>query len=109
MTVIEVTDADFEAQVLQAELPVLVDYWAEWCSPCKQLGPIVEELARAYAGRMVFAKMDTNTNTEVPMRQGVMGLPTLQFFRAGRVVQSLQGGKTKASLMKVIDRVLEAG
>ncbi len=107
MAVIDVTDASFDSEVLQAGKPVLVDYWADWCSPCKQLSPIVEELSETYGDRMVFAKMDTNANTEVPARQGVMGLPTLQFFVNGVVVQSLQGGKTKAGLIKVIDSVLE--
>ena len=106
MAVIDVTDASFDSEVLQAGKPVLVDYWADWCSPCKQLSPIVEELSETYGDRMVFAKMDTNANTEVPARQGVMGLPTLQFFVNGVVVQSLQGGKTKAGLIKVIDSVL---
>lgn len=108
MAVIDVTDASFDSEVLQAGKPVLVDYWADWCSPCKQLSPIVEELSETYGDRMVFAKMDTNANTEVPARQGVMGLPTLQFFVNGVVVQSLQGGKTKAGLIKVIDSVLES-
>lgn len=107
MAVIDVTDASFEAEVLKADKPVLVDYWADWCSPCKQLSPIVEELSQTYGDRMVFAKMDTNENTEVPARRGVMGLPTLQFFRNGEVVQSLQGGKTKAGLIKVIEQVLQ--
>ena len=108
MAVIDVTDASFDSEVLQAGKPVLVDYWADWCSPCKQLSPIVEELSETYGDHMVFAKMDTNANTEVPARQGVMGLPTLQFLVNGVVVQSLQGGKTKAGLIKVIDSVLES-
>ena len=108
MAVIDVTDASFDSEVLQAGKPVLVDYWADWCSPCKQLSPIVEELSETYGDEMVFAKMDTNANTEVPARQGVMGLPTLQFLVNGVVVQSLQGGKTKAGLIKVIDSVLES-
>lgn len=107
MAVIDVTDADFETQVLKAGKPVLVDYWADWCAPCKQLSPIVEELSKTYGDRMVFAKMDTNTNTQVPMQQGVMSLPTLQFFVDGEVVQSLKGGKTKAALVKAIESVID--
>lgn len=108
MAVVDVTDATFAQTVLQADKPVLVDYWADWCSPCKQLSPIVEELSQTYGDRMVFAKMDTNANSEVPMRQGIMSLPTLQFFVKGEVVESLKGGKTKAALIKAIEGVLES-
>lgn len=107
MAVIEVTDATFEAQVLNATKPVLVDYWADWCSPCRQLSPIVDELSQTYGDRMVFAKLDTNANPQVPMRQGVMALPTLQFFVNGQVVTSLQGGKTKSALIKAIEAILD--
>ncbi|GAA2180364.1 thioredoxin [Brooklawnia cerclae] len=106
MAVIEVTDTTFEQEVLKATKPVLVDYWADWCSPCKQLSPIVDELSETYGDRMVFAKLDTNTNPDVPMKQGVMALPTLQFFVNGEVVSALQGGKTKAALVKAIESVL---
>lgn len=106
MAVIEVTDATFASEVLSASKPVLVDYWADWCAPCRQISPIIDELSEVYGDRMVFAKLDTNTNPEVPTAQGVMALPTLQFFRDGQVVQSLQGGKTKAALIKAIEAVL---
>lgn len=106
MAVIEVTDATFEAEVLKATKPVLVDYWADWCAPCRQLSPIVDELSETYGDQMIFAKLDTNANPEIPMRQGVMALPTLQFFVNGEVVNSLQGGKTKAALVKAIEAVL---
>lgn len=107
MATINVTDATFEAEVLKSSKPVLVDYWADWCAPCRQLSPIVEELSNTYGDRMVFAKLDTNANPDVPMRQGVMALPTLQFFVNGEVVDSLQGGKTKAALVKAIEAVLD--
>lgn len=106
MAVIDVTDATFEAEVLGASKPVLVDYWADWCSPCRQLSPLVDELSEVYGDRMIFAKLDTNANPEIPTRQGVMALPTLQFFVDGQVVSSLQGGKTKAALIKAIEAVL---
>ena len=106
MAVIDVTDASFATDVLKADKPVLVDYWADWCGPCRQLSPIVDELSKTYGDRMVFAKLDTNTNPNVPMRQGVMALPTLQFFVAGEVVQSIKGGKTKDGLIKAIEAVL---
>lgn len=105
MAVIDVTDATFEAEVLRATKPVLVDYWADWCGPCRQLSPIVDELSEVYGDRMVFAKVDTNANQATATRQGVMSLPTLQFFVDGQVVSSLQGGKTKAALIKAIEAV----
>lgn len=107
MAVIEVTDASFATDVLGSSKPVLVDYWADWCAPCKQLGPIIDELSKTYGDRMVFAKLDTNANPDVPMQQGVMALPTLQFFKNGQVVQSIQGGKPKGALVKAIESVLE--
>lgn len=107
MAVIEVTDANFANTVLHSSKPVLVDYWADWCAPCRQLSPILDELSVTYGDRMVFAKLDTNANPNVPMQQGVMSLPTLQFFVNGQVVQALQGGKTKAALVKAIEAVLE--
>ena len=106
MAVIDVTDASFATDVLKADKPVLVDYWADWCGPCRQLSPIVDELSKTYGDRMVFAKLDTNTNPDVPMRQGVMALPTLQFFQGGRVAKSLSGGKTKNALKKVIEELV---
>lgn len=108
MAVIEVTDASFASEVLKSSKPVLVDYWADWCAPCRQLSPIIDELSVSYGDRMVFAKLDTNANPDVPMQQGVMSLPTLQFFVGGRVVQAMQGGKTKGALVKAIEAVLEA-
>ena len=107
MATINVTDATFDAEVLKSSKPVLVDYWADWCAPCRQLSPIVEELSNTYGDRMVFAKLDTNANPDIPIRQGVMALPTLQFFVNGEVVDSLQGGKTKAALVKAIEAVLD--
>ncbi|MDR1238287.1 MAG: thioredoxin [Propionibacteriaceae bacterium] len=101
-----VTDSNFDALVLKSSKPVLVDYWADWCSPCKQLTPIIEELAEEYGDRITFLAMDTNENTQIPNRQGVLGLPTIQIFVGGELVQSFQGGKTKSALIKVLTDVL---
>jgi len=98
-----VTDATFDALVLTSPKPVLVDYWADWCAPCKQLAPILEELAVTYGDSVTFLSMDTNENTQVPTRQGVLGLPTIQIFVDGEVAQSFQGGKTKMALAKALD------
>jgi len=107
MSVTEVTDATFEAEVRRAAGPVLVDYWADWCLPCKQMTPIIHELARHYGDRLKFCSVDTNANTVIPVRQGVMALPTIQIFRHGELVSSLQGGKTKGALVKAIEAALE--
>ena len=104
--VIEVTDATFASEVLGASKPVLVDYWADWCAPCRQLAPILEELAADYEGRVTFVSLDTNENTQIPTQQGVLSLPTIQIFVGGEVVKSFQGGKTKMALRAAIDEVL---
>lgn len=105
-SVAAVTDATFDQVVLQSPRPVLVDYWADWCAPCRQIEPIIEELAQAYGDRVTFVKMDTNTNPQVPAQQGILGLPTLQVFVDGQVVRSMTGGKTKAALIKALEEYL---
>ncbi len=104
--VAEVTDATFDQLVLKSAKPVMVDYWADWCAPCRQLSPIIDELATAYGDKVTFLKLDTNTNPNTPTRYGVLGLPTLQVFVQGEVVKSMTGGKTKASLIKALDEYL---
>ncbi len=104
--VAEVTDATFASTVLHSDKPVLIDYWADWCSPCKQLSPIIEELAGQYGDQMTFVKMDTNANPVTPTQQHVLGLPTVQIFVNGEVVKSFQGAKPKSVLVKAIDEVV---
>jgi thioredoxin 1 len=103
---IAVTDATFATEVLHADLPVLVDYWAQWCSPCKQLSPIIDELASKYAGQMKFCKLDTDANSATALQYGVMALPTLQIFVRGELEASVQGGKTKGAMVKLIEEHL---
>jgi len=98
----DVTDATFDAEVVKSAKPVMVDYWADWCAPCKQLSPIVDELARDYGDKVTFVKLDTNTNPDTPTRYGVMGLPTLQIWSGGQLVNSMTGGKTKNALIKAL-------
>lgn len=103
MTVIEVTDAEFPEVVLRSVRPVLVDYWADWCSPCKQLAPILDELAESYGDRMSFVKLDTNRNPVVPTTYAVNGLPTIHIFVDGELVKSFQGSKSKSVLTEAIE------
>ena len=104
--VIEVTEATFSSEVAGATKPVLVDYWADWCAPCKQLSPIIEEIAAAHSDKMTFAKVDTNTNQQLAASQGIMSLPTIQIWQNGQIVKSVQGGKTKKALLKLIDEFI---
>ena len=102
----DVTDADFEQEVLQADLPVMVDFWAEWCSPCKMVSPLVEELAEEYDGRVKFAKLDTEENVDTPARLGVRGLPTLMVFKGGEQVDQIVGFRPKGDLKRILDKAL---
>lgn len=106
MSVKNITEAQFADEVLLSPIPVVVDYWADWCGPCKQLAPIVDELAREYEGRVAFVKVDTSAEPGLAAQQGILSLPTLQFFKGGRVEQSLSGGKSKNALKKVIDELI---
>ncbi|MDN5563269.1 MULTISPECIES: thioredoxin [Luteococcus] len=102
----DVTDKTFVDEVVMNPKPVLVDYWADWCSPCKQLSPIIEELSTELGGSVDFVKMDTNTNTQIPTEQGILSLPTLQIWQGGRVVKSFQGAKTKGALLKALNEYI---
>ncbi|KAB2351538.1 MULTISPECIES: thioredoxin [Actinomadura] len=103
---ITITDATFEEQVLKSETPVLVDFWAEWCGPCKMIAPVLEEIAQEYAGKLTIAKLDTDANPTTMASQGVMGLPTLNLYKNGEVVQQIVGAKPKRALLKLIDEHL---
>ncbi len=105
-TVEAVTDATFSDQVLKASKPVLIDYWAEWCAPCKQLSPIIEELAGEYGDKVDFYKLNADENTQTTINYGILGLPTIQVFVGGEVVKQFQGGKTKAALIRALEEYL---
>ncbi len=94
-----VTDESFEADVLDAESPVLVDFWAEWCGPCKMIAPIVEELAEEYVGQMSVAKLDADENPNTMQAYGVMGIPTLILFKGGEAVERIVGFMPKERLL----------
>ena len=98
-----VSDDEFETSILQNEKPVLVDFWAEWCQPCKMLAPTVEELANEYDGQVLVTKLNVDDNPATATKFGIRGIPTLLLFKEGQVVQQLVGVKTKAEIKKVID------
>ncbi len=98
-----ISDASFEADVLQSAQPVLVDYWAEWCGPCKMIAPILDEVATSYSGRLNVAKMNVDQNREVPAKFGIRGIPTLMIFKGGQLAATKVGALSKAQLTAFID------
>jgi thioredoxin 1 len=100
------SDASFQADVLQSATPVLVDYWAEWCGPCKMIAPILDEVAGTYQGKLQIAKMNVDENREVPARYGIRGIPTLMLFRNGELAATKVGAMSKAQLTAFIDQQL---
>ena len=100
------SDASFEADVLQSATPVLVDYWAEGCGPCKAIAPILDEVAGAYQGKLQVAKMNVDDNRDVPAKFGIRGIPTLMLFKDGQVTATKVGALSKAQLMAFIDEQL---
>ncbi|TNB87786.1 thioredoxin TrxA [Pseudomonas sp. Fig-3] len=98
-----VSDASFEADVLKAEGAVLVDYWAEWCGPCKMIAPVLDEIAGAYAGKLTIAKLNIDENQETPPKYGVRGIPTLMLFKNGNVEATKVGALSKSQLAAFID------
>jgi len=98
-----VTDSTFAADVLQAPLPVLLDYWAEWCGPCRSIAPILEEIAKEYAGRITVAKMNVDENQETPQQYNVRGIPTLMLFKNGNIEATKVGALSKSQLIAFVD------
>ena len=98
-----VTDANFEEEVLKAAGPVLVDYWAEWCGPCKMIAPVLDELAGTYAGKLTIAKLNIDDNQETPAKHGVRGIPTLMLFKNGNVEATKVGALSKSQLAAFLD------
>jgi thioredoxin 1 len=102
----EVSDADFEKQVLQSETPVLVDFWAAWCGPCRALAPVVEAVAQEYSGKLKVVKMDVDRNNMTPGRYGIRGIPALLLFKGGKVADQIVGYVPKEHIDQTLKRVL---
>ena len=103
-----VSDSSFEADVLKSDKPVLVDYWAEWCGPCKMIAPILDEVSGTYEGKLQVAKMNVDENREVPAKFGIRGIPTLMLFKNGELAATKVGAMSKAQLVAFIDQQLAA-
>ncbi len=102
----EVTDASFETEVLKSDLPVLVDFWAPWCGPCRMVAPIVEELADEYNGKVKFVKLNTDDNVQTASKYGIRSIPTLLVFKGGEPVGQIVGFRPKSDLKKRLDAVV---
>ncbi len=103
-----ITDASFEADVLQADKPVLVDFWAEWCGPCKMIAPALDELATAYNGKLQIAKLNVDDNRDIPAKFGIRGIPTLMIFSKGQLAATKVGALSKAQLQAFVDQTIAA-
>ena len=101
--IVHLSDDTFEDEVINTEGPVLVDYWADWCGPCKMIAPILDEIASEYKDKIKIAKLNIDENPATPPKYGIRGIPTLLLFKGGQVVQQLVGVKSKAEIKKVID------
>ncbi len=104
--IIEVSDSTFEKEVLQAEVPVLVDFWAPWCGPCRAIAPVIEELSSEYAGKLKIAKCNVDENPQTPARYGIRAIPTLIIFNAGNVTEQITGAVAKAQIASAVDKVV---
>ncbi len=102
------TDANFQSDALEAGMPVVVDFWAEWCGPCKAIAPIIDEVADEYAGRVRIGKLDTDSNQQVAIQYGIMSIPTVMFFKDGQLVDKMVGlgGNPKQQLVDRIEKML---
>jgi thioredoxin 1 len=106
--VTEVTDSTFDAEVLQSQVPVLVDFWATWCGPCRMIAPVVEELAKQYEGKLKVTKVDVDNNTRIATKYDIRSIPSLYIFKGGKVVQTIIGAVPKTQLVSALEGVLAA-
>jgi thioredoxin 1 len=103
---LEVTDDTFDSEIVNSQTPAMVDFWATWCGPCKMIGPVVEELAVEYKGKVKIAKMDVDNNRKTPAKFGIRNIPTLIFFKGGTVVNTVVGAQSKTSLEAELKKLL---
>ncbi|MBN2466925.1 MAG: thioredoxin [Deltaproteobacteria bacterium] len=103
---VTITDSNFQEEVINSGLPVLVDLGAEWCGPCRMIGPVIEEIAAEYQGRLKVGKLDVDQNQKTAGQYGVRSIPTLLFFKGGELVEEVVGAQSKAKLIQVIEKIL---
>jgi len=108
MADIKLTDQNFNEEVLKSEIPVVVDFWAEWCMPCRMVGPIIEELAKEYEGKVKVGKMNVDENSQVPGNFGIMSIPSILIFKNGQPIKTIVGAQPKENFKKEIDTILSS-
>jgi thioredoxin 1 len=104
---VELNDGNFEAEVLKSDLPVLVDFWASWCGPCLMVGPIVEQIAKDYVGKLKVGKLNVDENSQTASQYGIMSIPSLLFFKEGKMVDQIVGAVPKQHFIEKIDKILK--
>ncbi len=103
---LQVSDADFDAEILKSDTPAMVDFWAAWCGPCRAIAPVVEELARDYAGKVKVAKMNVDENAKTPAKDGIRAIPTLIIFKGGQVVEQITGAVSRSIIENALKKAL---